>query len=134
MPKASKAPRAVSDTCNAAADPTASTMGFHFDSRAAYGELICGVTICGSGQFLLGSTNGTEVIANTSRTLSARNVRCIQLAPRSVYALSGLSRYDLRHAVVNDGDGLRVSITFRSVLWSQVKAKRGHKLENVPRS
>lgn len=130
MPASRRAP----DGSDTASDPAASTLGFHFDSRAAYGELICGVTICGSGKFLLGSTNGSEFVDDTQRTMSARNVRCIQLPPRSVYALSGLSRYDLRHAVVNDGDDLRVSITFRSVLWSKVKAsKRGkRRLEVEP--
>ena len=119
VPTSATAPRvAPAGSC------AASTLGFHFDSRAAYGELICGVTICGSGKFLLGSTNGTEFVGDTGRTMAAPNVRCIPLAPRSVYAISGLSRYDLRHAAVNDGDDLRVSITFRSVLWSKVKGKK----------
>ena len=31
----------------------ASTLGFHFDDRGCYGELICGVTLCGSAKLLL---------------------------------------------------------------------------------
>ena len=116
----------VSPVCTTSANllpmksPVASTLGFHFDGRSAYGELICGVTISGSGKLLLGSTNGTEFIQNPKKTMAAPNVSCVQLVPRTVYAMSGLSRYDLRHAVVNDGDEERISVTFRSVNWSQV--------------
>ena len=35
----------------------------------------------------------------------AVTVRAVPLAPRSIYAMTGLARYDLRHAVVNEGGG-----------------------------
>ena len=91
-----------------------STLGFHFDDRKDYGELIVGVTLCGTAKLLLASTNGHEFVDDVAKELGKPNVISVGLAPRSVYAMTGLSRYDLRHAVVNDGDDLRVSVTFRS--------------------
>ena len=92
----------------------ASTLGFHFDDRKDYGELIVGVTLCGTAKLLLASTNGHEFVDDVAKELGKPNVISVGLAPRSVYAMTGLSRYDLRHAVANDGDDLRVSVTFRS--------------------
>ena len=91
-----------------------STLGFHFDDRSDYGELIVGVTLSGTGQFLLGSTNGGEFVDNVAKETGRPNVLTVPLTPRSVYAMTGLARYDLRHAVVNDGECVRVSVTFRS--------------------
>ena len=91
-----------------------STLGFHFDDRRDYGELIVGVTLCGTGKLLLASTNGREFVDDVAKELGKPNVIAVGLAPLSLYALTGLSRYDLRHAVVNDGEDLRVSVTFRS--------------------
>jgi alkylated DNA repair dioxygenase AlkB len=106
------------------AGATASTLGFHFDSRAAYGELICGVSICGSAKFLLAATNGGEFINDAVQTLRKKNVKATVLKPRSLYAMTGLARYDLRHAVINDGDEPRVSITFRHVDWRKARIPR----------
>ena len=43
------------------------------------------------------------------------NVRAIDLPPGSLYCLTGMSRYDLRHAVVHDGAAERISVTFRAL-------------------
>lgn len=59
-------------------------------------------------------TNGAEFVTDVAKELSKLNVLSVSLTPRSVYAMTGLSRYDLRHAVVNDGESVRVSVTFRS--------------------
>jgi hypothetical protein len=99
----------------------ASTLGFHFDHRTAYGELICGVTICGSGKLLLAGSNGTDFIDQPERTMRQANVHVSHLEPRSVYAMTGLARYDLRHAVVNDSANVRISITFRAVNWDKAR-------------
>jgi hypothetical protein len=37
--------------------------------------------------------------------------------------MTGMARYDLRHAVVNESDQMRVSITFRTVNWDKSKSK-----------
>lgn len=102
---------------------TASTLGFHFDHRSGYGELICGVTLCGSGKLLLAGTNGNEFVEDPNKEMRKANVRVVPLEARSAYALSGMARYDLRHAVVNDSAETRISVTFRSVNWA--KARRG---------
>ena len=96
------------------------TLGFHFDSVRSFGELICGVTLCGSGTLLLSKTSGSEFIDVGAAAASERHL-CTELAPLSVYAMSGLARYDLRHAVVAHGDGERISVTFRSVNWDRVR-------------
>ena len=96
-------------------EPTgASTLGFHFDERGCYGELIVGVTLCGTAKLLLAGTNGSEFVDDVASVLRKPNVLSVPLTPRSAYAMTGLARYDLRHAVVNDGDKIRISVTFRS--------------------
>ena len=42
-------------------------------------------------------------------------MRAIDLPPGSLYCLTGMSRYDLRHAIVHDGAAERISITFRAL-------------------
>jgi alkylated DNA repair dioxygenase AlkB len=89
------------------------TLGFHFDERPTYAELIVGLSVCGQGRLLLGHTNGSKEVA--PRALQQTNVRAIDLPPGSLYCLTGMSRYDLRHAIVHDGDAERISITFRAL-------------------
>jgi len=89
------------------------TLGFHFDERPTYAELIVGLSVCGEGRLLLGHTNGSKEV--TPRALQQPNVRAVALPPGSLYCLTGMSRYDLRHAVVQDGAAERISITFRAL-------------------
>ena len=69
--------------------------------------------VCGEGRLLLGHTNGSKEVA--PRALLQPNVRAIKLPPGSLYCLTGMARYDLRHALVHDGAAERVSITFRAL-------------------
>ena len=78
-----------------------------------YAELIVGLSVCGQGRLLLGHTNGSKEVA--PRALQQLNVRAIDLPPGSLYCLTGMSRYDLRHAVVHDGAAERISVTFRAL-------------------
>ena len=89
------------------------TLGFHFDERKSFCELICGVTICGQGRFLLSPTSGSEAIS--AKQLTKDNVAVVELQPLSLYVMTGMSRYDLRHAVVQEGSQERISVTFRSL-------------------
>ena len=91
------------------------TLGFHFDHRREFDELICGVSVCGHGTLLLGATSGEQMVSNVQRTLARRTVRAVELPPLSLYAMSGMSRYDLRHAIVHGQGEQRISITFRSL-------------------
>jgi len=88
------------------------TLGFHFDERGAFCELICGVTICGEGNFLLSSTSGSQEISKKQQEQD--NVASVKLPPLSLYVMTGMSRFDLRHAVVQHGQAERISVTFRS--------------------
>lgn len=81
--------------------------------RPTYAELIIGLSVCGHGRLLLGHTNGSKEVA--PRALQQPNVRAIPLPPGSLYCMTGMSRYDLRHAVVQDGDCERISVTFRAL-------------------
>ena len=90
------------------------TLGFHFDNRGEYAELICGVTLCGEGRFLLSPTSGSQGITDQQLNEQA-NVAVIKLPPLSLYVMTGMSRYDLRHGAAQDGDQERVSVTFRSL-------------------
>ena len=78
-----------------------------------YAELIVGLSVCGQGRLLLGHTNGSKEVA--PRALQQPNVRAIDLPPGSLYCLTGMSRYDLRHALVHDGAAERISVTFRAL-------------------
>ena len=68
----------------------------------------------------MSKTGGSEFIDIGAAAASERHL-CTELAPLSVYAMSGLARYDLRHAVVAHGEGERISVTFRSVNWDRVR-------------
>ena len=91
------------------------TLGFHFDHRREFDELICGVSVCGHGTLLLGATSGEQMVSDVPRTLARKTVRAVELPPLSLYAMSGMARYDLRHAVVHGQGEPRISITFRSL-------------------
>ena len=52
-------PSPPSPTC---APRDVQTLGYHYDARAAYCELIAGVTICGRGRLLLSPTQGSEAL------------------------------------------------------------------------
>jgi len=95
------------------------TLGFHYDLRSEYAELIAGVTICGRGRLLLAPTQGSEAVA--PHQLTRDNTAQRALPPLSLYALTGMARYDLRHAVVQDGPEERISVTFRSVTNRRLK-------------
>jgi len=88
------------------------TLGFHFDERPGFCEAICGVTICGEGSLLLSSTNGTGEVTDKMKRWD--NVATVKLPPLSLYVITGMSRFDLRHAAVQEGEEERISVTFRS--------------------
>lgn len=46
-------------------------------------------------------------------------------APLSMYSMSGMARYDLRHAAVQEGAEERISVTFRCCVHAErLKRKR----------
>ena len=98
------------------------TLGFHFDSFSQFEELICGVTLKGSCDLLLRKTGGAShdflpdappAAAHTPQTLA------VPQRPLSFYAMTGMARFDLQHAVAVTGEHERISITFRTVAQSQ---------------
>merc|ERR1712080_276384 len=91
------------------------TMGFHFDSFSQFDELICGVTLCGNGNFLLKKTITSDFVEKAEEVMSEAKTLSIAQCPLSFYALTGMSRYDLMHAVVAEGTSERISVTFRTV-------------------
>ena len=93
------------------------TLGFHYDGRRHYGELICGLTICGDASLLLSNTVGGEAVAPGQHLHP--NVARVRLPPLSLYVLSGMARFDLRHAIVQEGPEERISVTFRSLAREQ---------------
>mmetsp|Transcript_41484 Transcript_41484/g.109422 ORF Transcript_41484/g.109422 Transcript_41484/m.109422 type:complete len:320 (-) Transcript_41484:107-1066(-) len=107
-------------------DPSA-TLGFHFDSFGSFGELIVGVTLVGSAQLLLrkcGSSMSGDFIEQSSTVMADPRTLVVPLQPLTSYALTGVARYDLKHAIVNTGSTERISVTFRSVSWRKVSVPR----------
>jgi alkylated DNA repair dioxygenase AlkB len=100
------------------------TLGFHFDDRTQFGELIAGVTICGNGKLLLSQTNGGEEVDRSKADQD--NIASVQLNPGSLYVMTGMSRYDFRHAAMCEGDEERISITFRSLACTPRRTRRPH--------
>jgi len=97
-------------------DACGQTLGFHFDARSDFAELIVGLSICGRGKLLLSMTQGAQEC--TPQQATRHNVKGVPLPALSMYCLSGMSRYDLRHAVLQEGKHERISITFRSLARS----------------
>jgi len=106
-------------------DPASETMGYHFDSMSLFDELIVGVTLTGSGHLLLKRTNGGgDTIEDADGELQSPRTLKIPLKPLTFYALTGMSRYHLRHAVVCCGSSEeRFSLTYRALLRSTPKGK-----------
>jgi len=72
---------------------------------------------------LLSPTQGGETIASSQ--LEWDNVASVPLAPLSMYSMSGMARYDLRHAAVQEGAEERISVTFRCCVHAErLKRKR----------
>ena len=90
-------------------------LGFHYDNRRAFGEIICGLSIGADTALLLGSTNGGGQLPDRWDT-NAR-VRSMTVQANAVCVLSGMSRYDLRHAVDHRcRQQTRYSLTFRAAV------------------
>ena len=109
------------------------TLGFHFDSFGSFGELIVGVTLVGSAQLLLrkcGPAMSGDFVSQPASVAADPRTFAHALAPLGAYALTGLCRYDLKHAVVNDGATERISVTFRSVNWKKASVPKALKSEN----
>mmetsp|Transcript_5532 Transcript_5532/g.8558 ORF Transcript_5532/g.8558 Transcript_5532/m.8558 type:complete len:386 (+) Transcript_5532:235-1392(+) len=85
------------------------TLGFHFDNRPSFQEIICGVSLNADTTLLLGATSGS------SKNFSLPTIQAIEVPKNSLYVLSGMSRYDLRHAVRHHKTDIRYSLTFRSL-------------------
>ena len=66
------------------------TLGFHFDSFSQFGELICGVTLSGSCDFLLRKTKADNFVKDVPRVLQAPNTLAIRQAPLCFYAMTGI--------------------------------------------
>lgn len=114
-----------------------STLGFHYDSFGSFGELICGVTLTGSALLLLrkncGPADVGDFVNRPQSTMADPRTHCVRLTPLSIYCMTGLSRYDLRHAVVCDHPTEeRISITFRIVDWSRAKLPRELRAATLP--
>ena len=84
----------------------------HHDNRADLEELIVGVTITGTSDFFLGMDPYSMKASQMKETPKRRK---IVLDTGSMYVLSGVSRYVLKHSVVHNSSERRVSLTFRSV-------------------
>ncbi len=93
----------------------------HFDERSKFQEIIAGITIQGSSTFVLGlhqaAKASRKMKSGATKQLHVHDARAGQL-----YVMSGMSRYDFRHAVYNSTDSDRISITFRA-LAPNVKQK-----------
>ena len=72
-------------------------LGFHYDNRRAFGEIICGLSLGTDSTLLLGATNGGGQLPD--RPGINPRVRSVTVQANAVYVLSGVSRCDLRHAV-----------------------------------
>jgi len=106
---------------------SSATLGFHFDSFGSFGELIVGVTLVGSAHLLLrkcGPHQSGDFVKDPAATMDDTRSLCLPLAPLAAYALTGISRFDLKHAVVSDGSSERLSVTFRQVKWDRVRPQR----------
>ena len=98
------------------------SLGFHHDCRSGYSELVCGITVSGSGKFLLSSTTAGPHVK--PKHLEQQNVAVVPLAPRSLYVMTGMARYDLRHAAEQCGTVERISLTFRCLKTSKSPTRR----------
>jgi len=113
------------------------TLGFHFDSFGSFGELIVGVTLAGSARLLLrkcGPAQSGDFVREPATVLSEPRTFSAPLAPLAAYAITGLSRYDLKHAVVNDTDTERLSVTFRTVNWRTARSPKPRRAAEAPSS
>ena len=114
------------------------TLGFHFDSFSTFGELIVGVTLQGEGELLLrkcGPQDAGDFVRRPAETLASPRTLRMPLRPLGFYALCGLARYDLKHAIVCPDCGPeRISITFRTVNWSKVRRERSEGQPMLPPS
>jgi len=91
------------------------SLGFHFDHRREYDEMIAGVSVGAPATLLLGATSGAGGVREGAAR--APNVQRVHLPPRSLYVMGGMARYDLRHAVEAHPAAAphRYSFTFRSL-------------------
>lgn len=86
----------------------------HFDDRSKFQEIIAGITICGHSNLVLGlhqaAKASKKIKSGVTDQLYIHNANAGQL-----YVMSGMSRYDFRHAVYNSTNSTRISITFRAL-------------------
>jgi len=61
-------------------------LNFHFDHKDTYGAAICGISLCDAGVISFCKPNGSEAFE-------------IYLPPRSLYLMTGDSRYIYQHGM-----------------------------------
>ncbi len=118
------------DYCFRVVYPIGAGFGHHYDSRHRWGEVIVGVTLGQSGVVYFVPKDGQESLLPPGKD----SIR-VALPRRSIYVMSGASRYDWKHGIVKhqpihppppwNTRNLRISLTFRSKkIFSDVYLER----------
>lgn len=81
-------------------------IGFHHDNTGTMGGVVAGISLKSSCEFHLQALD-SELVCQRSIV--------VKVPARSLYLMTGLSRYHLQHGIPNHGAD-RVSMTFRSVV------------------
>jgi hypothetical protein len=107
------------DYCFRIVYPEGAGFFHHYDSRHRWGEVIVGVTVGQSGVIYFVPKDGQESLLPPGRD----SIRVV-LPRRSIYVMSGASRYDWKHGIVKhrpthpspswNTNNLRISLTLRS--------------------
>ncbi len=107
------------DYCYRVVYPPGAGFYHHFDSRHRWGEVIVGITLGQSGVIYFVPKDGQELMLPPGKD----SIR-VTLPRRSIYVMSGASRYDWKHGIVKqqpsnpppfwNESNMRISLTFRS--------------------
>ncbi len=94
---------------------------YHHDHLTQMGPVVVGVSFGAAATLSLAATCLTD-----GKTAGDLGTIDIKLLPRSMYIMSGLSRYAYKHGVIDaSANGDRVSLTFRNVERECIKGGKG---------
>ena len=115
----------------------------HFDSRYRWGEAIMGVNLGQAGEMMFVPTKDGDKAELAARTNGQQKTARVPLPRRSIYVMTGPSRYDWKHGIVKQKPtdpspswnprNLRKSLTLRSTkVFSDVYFQRAVQSEQDP--
>ena len=123
------------DYCLPLLYPPGAGFALHFDSRYRWAEVIVGVSLGQDGEMMFLPTKDDDKAALAARAGGKTKTARVKLPRRSIYVMSGPSRLDWKHGIVQqkpaepppswNPHNLRKSLTFRSTkVFSDVYFER----------